>query len=86
MRPPRFPIVWVMVFVALAELKFGAIRAVTDYRGATRDSFRVAHALPGARAGPLRTNEHCHPYRAGNDHPHPRLALVLQDDVPQSDQ
>jgi hypothetical protein len=46
-RPPRFPIVWVMVFVALAALEFGAIRAVTDYRGATRDSL-VVGALPMA--------------------------------------
>ena len=42
MRPPRFPIVWVMVFVALAALEFGAIRTVTDYRGATGDSLVVS--------------------------------------------
>ena len=47
MRPPRFPIVWVMVFVALAALEFGAIRAVTDYEGSTRDSL-VVGALPMA--------------------------------------
>ena len=47
MRPPRFPNVWVMVFVALAALEFGTIRAVTDYRGATRDSL-VVGALPMA--------------------------------------
>lgn len=47
MRPPRFRIVWVMGFVALAALEFGAIRAVTDYRGTTRDSLAVG-ALPMA--------------------------------------
>jgi hypothetical protein len=46
-RPPRFPIFWVMVIVALAALEFGAIRAVTDYRGATRNSL-VVGALPMA--------------------------------------
>jgi hypothetical protein len=46
-RPPRFRIVWVMVFVALAALEFGAIRAVMDYRRPTRDSL-VVGALPMA--------------------------------------
>jgi len=45
MKLPHFRLAWLMAFVAIAALNFGAIRAVTDYRRPISDSL-VVGALP----------------------------------------